>query len=180
MRRALSSRWLTRAFQTSEALPPTGLPLFLCPAVGLLSRQLRVAPVRTPHSINQRRSVHADVPTLKEEKQAVEVDAAEEQLKLPFTCSGCGAFTQTTDSQQLGYYDVTAKRVRTWLDPPKHELQEKDVVENEVINNVLKSMDSDQLTALGFDASTLVVEERVVAPPSGKRSLYDTTRYMVD
>ncbi|KAJ4150853.1 hypothetical protein LMH87_011583 [Akanthomyces muscarius] len=164
MRRALSSRWLTRAFHTSEALPPTGLPLFLCPAVGL-ARQVRFAPVRTPRNINQRRLIHEDTAILKEGQNTVD-DISEEKRQLPFTCSGCGAFTQTTDSHQLGYYDVAAKRVRTWLDPPKVELQEKDIQENGVINNVLKSIDSDQLTALGFDASTLVVEERVAARPS--------------
>lgn len=169
MRRALSSRWLTRAFQTAEALPPAGLPLFLCPAVGL-ARQLRFAPVRTSRHIHQRRLVHADTSPLAAEKQVAEA-SAERQRQLPFTCSGCGAFTQTTDSNQLGYYDLAAKRVRTWLDPPKVDLQEKDVQENEVINNVLKSIDSDQLTALGFDASTLVAEEQVGVPSSGTRFL---------
>ncbi|EGX93164.1 Protein phosphatase inhibitor [Cordyceps militaris CM01] len=92
------------------------------------------------------------------------------ELKYRHILYGCGAFTQTTDSQQLGYYDIAAKRVRTWLNPPKPELQQKDVQENEVVQNVLKSMDSDQLTALGFDANTLVVEEPVVSPPSASQA----------
>ncbi|OAA70468.1 Protein phosphatase inhibitor [Cordyceps fumosorosea ARSEF 2679] len=165
MRRVLSSRWLTRTLRTSEALPAAGLPLFLCPAVGL-ARQRQITPVSIPpRNIGQRRLIHAETCAPKEESQPVAAHA-EEKLKLPFTCSGCGAFTQTTDSQQLGYYDVAAKRVRTWLQPPKHELQKKDIQENQVIDNVLKSMDSDQLTALGFDARNLVVEQPLVAPLS--------------
>ncbi|XWW98613.1 hypothetical protein V2A60_006613 [Cordyceps javanica] len=164
MRTVLSSRWLNRALRTTEALSAAGLPIFLCPTVGF-TKQLQFAPVPIPHNINQRRLVHSETSTLKNGNCLVEA-GVEDQRKLPFTCSGCGAFTQTTDSQQLGYYDITTKRVRTWLNPPKHQLQQKDIQENEIINNVLKSMDGDQLTALGFDASTLVVEESAVAPPS--------------
>ncbi|KAJ3497782.1 hypothetical protein NLG97_g1638 [Lecanicillium saksenae] len=158
MRRAVSSRWLTRAFRTSEALPPSGLPIFLCPAVSL-SRQLPIAPARISHNISQKRLMHVEASTPKEEADSVET-SAEEPRELPFACSGCGAFTQITDADQLGYYDVSAKRVRTWLNPPKHELQEQDVKENEVIDGVLQSMDKEQLIALGFDASNLVIEER--------------------
>ncbi|KAM3476007.1 hypothetical protein MY5147_003425 [Beauveria neobassiana] len=161
MRRALCSRWLTRAFQTTEALSPAGLPLFLCPAVDV-ARKLPVAPVRISRSIGEQRLIHTDNSAPKEDLETAEINS-EEPRKLPVACTGCGAFTQTTDSQQLGYYDVAAKRVRQWLAPPKHELQQKSLEENEVINNVLSSMDSNQLTALGFDASTLVVEEPVVA-----------------
>lgn len=172
MRRALSSRWLTRALRTSEALPATGLPLFLCPAVG----QFRIAPLRIPRHFSHKRLLHTESSIVKEEEQNLVEKKAEEQRELPFSCSGCGAFTQTSDSNQLGYFDVTAKRVRTWLSPPKIELQDKDVQENQVIDNVLKSMDSDQLTALGFDASNMVVEERVNTPPPGKWPIYDNER----
>lgn len=169
MRRVLSYGWLTRALRTTEALPAAGLPLFLCPSAGL-SRYHQVAPVLVPRNIHQRRSVHSETAIPREENHATQQTIEDQQRKLPFTCSGCGAFTQTTDSQQLGYYDIAAKRVRTWLNPPKPELQQKDVQENEVVQNVLKSMDSDQLTALGFDANTLVVEEPVVSPPSASQA----------
>ncbi|KAJ6781307.1 hypothetical protein PWT90_07085 [Aphanocladium album] len=167
MRRAISSRWLTRAFRTSEALPPSGLPIFLCPAVGL-PRQLLFAPLRISHNISHARLVHVDASAPKEEAKTVET-STEQPRELPFTCSGCGAFTQTTDPDQLGYYDLNAKRVRTWLNPPKHELKEHDVRENEVIDDVLQSMDKHQLLALGFDHSNLVVEEQAATPaPTSK------------
>lgn len=158
MHRALSCRWLNRALRTSEALPRSGVPLFLCPTVAV-SRDLGVAPRRISHSFGQLRSNHTDSIPVQEPVNEID-ETAQPQRRLPATCSGCGAFTQTSDSEQLGYYDVTARRVRTWLKPPKHELQDRDVKENEVIQNVLESMDSSQLTALGFDSNTLVVEDQ--------------------
>lgn len=157
MHRALACRWLTRALRTTETLPPSGVPLFLCPTANVW-RQLRVAPVQFSHNLDQRRPNHIDA-SLVEEKLRTAEAPAEPLRKLPLNCSGCGAFTQTTDPQQLGYYDTTAKRVRTWLKPKKNELQDKDIKENQVVSDVLKCMDSSQLTALGFDTNNLVVEE---------------------
>ncbi|RDA84755.1 hypothetical protein CP532_6926 [Ophiocordyceps camponoti-leonardi (nom. inval.)] len=34
---------------------------------------------------------------------------------VPLTCSGCGAFSQTTDAGRLGYFNVQSRRVRFWL-----------------------------------------------------------------
>ncbi|RDA94218.1 hypothetical protein CP533_0623 [Ophiocordyceps camponoti-saundersi (nom. inval.)] len=34
---------------------------------------------------------------------------------IPVTCSGCGAFSQTTDPNRLGYYNVQSRRVRFWI-----------------------------------------------------------------
>lgn len=157
MHRALPCRWLTRALRTTETLPPSGLPLFLCPTAAVW-RERRFAPVHFSHSLDQRRPIHIDA-SLVEEKLRTAEAPAEPPRKLPLNCSGCGAFTQTTDPQQLGYYDTTAKRVRTWLKPKKNKLHDKEIEENQVVDDVLKSMDSSQLTALGFDRSNLVVDE---------------------
>lgn len=165
MHRALSCRWLSRTLRTGEALPASGVPLFLCPTAGL-PRQLQLAPARLPRHIHQCRLNHVTASPVLEPKNTTD-KPDEVQKKLPVTCSGCGAFTQTTDSQQLGYYDLTAKRVRTWLKPPKkNELQEKDIEANQVISSVLESMDKSQLTALGFTSDTLVVEESPRELPS--------------
>lgn len=40
---------------------------------------------------------------------------------LPFTCSGCGAFTQTSDPRRLGHYNLQSKRVRSWLQRREEE-----------------------------------------------------------
>ncbi|RCI16296.1 hypothetical protein L249_2392 [Ophiocordyceps polyrhachis-furcata BCC 54312] len=42
-------------------------------------------------------------------------ESARQSRHVPVTCSGCGAFSQTTDPGRLGYFDVQSRRVRFWL-----------------------------------------------------------------
>ncbi|KAF4987479.1 hypothetical protein FGRMN_10344 [Fusarium graminum] len=69
---------------------------------------------------------------------------------------GCGAFTQTSDPQLLGYFDPVSKRVKKWLNPKAFDHQHIATEEDGVVDNVLKTLDQSQLEALGLDPSLLV------------------------
>lgn len=56
----------------------------------------------------------------------------------------------------LGYFDPESKRVKKWLNPKAFERQHTASQEDGVVDEVLKSLDPDQLEALGLDPSLLV------------------------
>ncbi|ODA81659.1 hypothetical protein RJ55_00161 [Drechmeria coniospora] len=81
--------------------------------------------------------------------------------KLPVTCTGCGAFTQTTDPEQLGYYDRESRRVRHWMKPKLPDRRDETVKEDEIVNEALKSLDPTLLEDLGLNPTALVAGEAV-------------------
>ncbi|RBR24114.1 uncharacterized protein FIESC28_03014 [Fusarium coffeatum] len=101
------------------------------------------------------------------------------QRKLPLNCTGCGAFTQTSDPQLLGYFDPESKRVKKWLNPQVYEHRQTTTQEDEVVDDVLKNLDKSQLEALGMDPSLLIsgAERQGIAapkaPPSEKQPVCD-------
>lgn len=159
MHRALPKRWLQKTLRTGDVLPASGVPLFLCPTIqhggSTLSKLRATQPVR----LVQRRTVHVEATSapIPEDSPAT---AKSDHRDLPLTCSGCGAFAQTNDSNQLGYYDVTAKRVRNWRRLQDKDAEKKSSEEDDVINEVLKSMDSAKLEELGLSAGSLITEDR--------------------
>ncbi|KAL4723316.1 hypothetical protein ACLX1H_009806 [Fusarium chlamydosporum] len=185
MHRALSARWLNRALSIGEASASSSVPLFLCPAVGTSSRIYRTprtTPSRTP--LYARRFNHTEATT----SQEAHIETAETpslfnpeipRRKLPLNCTGCGAFTQTSDPQLLGYFDPESKRVKKWLNPTAFEYRPTATQEDEVVDDVLKTLDKSQLEALGMDPTLLVSgaeREGAVAPkapPQEKQPVCD-------
>lgn len=159
MHRALAARLLKGALRVGEAAPSTGVPLYLCPAVVGLSSKLSSISLGAAASVSQRRANHteaifssnesATVPPLSEPSQ-------KPTRRLPLTCSGCGAFTQTDDPDQLGYLDVSKRKVREWLHPVARHANPLEGEEDKIVNDALKSLDQDRLKELGLDPATLV------------------------
>jgi hypothetical protein len=162
MHRALSARWLNRALSIGEASASSSVPLFLCPAVGASSRIYRTpraAPLQTPAYTQRFNHIEAT------STQETPVEPAETpslfnpevpRRKLPLNCTGCGAFTQTSDPQLLGYFDPESKRVKKWLNPRAYERQQAPTQEDEIVGDVLKNLDGSQIKALGMDPSLLI------------------------
>lgn len=108
-------------------------------------------------------------------------DSGNLNRRLPINCSGCGAFSQTSDPKELGFFDLTSKRVQNWLHPKKD--QERGVSETEedqVISEALKSLGSDQLEALGLDRSSLVSEEAQPTKPGTYAHYMENIRLIVN
>ncbi|KAM5351991.1 hypothetical protein ACJ41O_004714 [Fusarium nematophilum] len=172
MHRALSARWLNRALSIGEASAPSSLPLFLCPAVSS-TRYIRApgAASTSRPSIYSRRFNHTEaapqyVATTTTDPPP-QVPTELPPRRLPLNCTGCGAFSQTSDPQQLGYFDSSSKRVKKWLNPQDYEPRHTASEEDGVVDEVLKTMDQSQLEALGLKPSLLVSgaeTEGAVAP----------------
>ena len=74
---------------------------------------------------------------------------------MPVNCTGCGAFSQTHDPKQFGFYNVESKRVRNWMSAESYEVDVPAKPEDQIVNEALKSLDSTQLEALGLDPAML-------------------------
>lgn len=155
MQRAFSARCLHRALRVGDAMPGKGLPLLLCPAIGAVSLNRAAAVQRTTIRYSQRRMNHTETTQLQETAETIQTPTR----KLPLACSGCGAFTQTSDENSFGFYNIESKRVRNWLHPKQMEAKEDEVAEDDVVQGVLASMDSAQLKALGLSEDTLITDK---------------------
>ena len=154
-----STKWLRGALRIGDALPPVGIPAYLCP----LSYSAQQISIKRPNSIyssglhagrQHRRRNHTHAAPIESSIPPVQSTVQQSAKELPLTCSGCGAFSQTTDKQQFGFYDPQARRVKSWLAESKDEAQANH--EDELVNSVLGSMDQDKLKEIGLDPASMV------------------------
>jgi hypothetical protein len=122
-----------------QVVPPVAdLPTFLCPGL------LRIANVQyTPYSYKQPRYFSQtslrERPTSSSEhtsREKASVTAAAEVRLLPAQCAGCGALSQAVDSESPGFYTLSRKSLRQYLDGPSHSRQAE---ENEIIEAALRN-----------------------------------------
>jgi hypothetical protein len=93
--------------------------------------------------------------------------SSREVRRLPMMCSGCGAFSQTSDPEQFGYYSTKSRRINQWMHPRKKEASPEDLEEDQVVGDALKSLDPRQLEALGIDPKTMISEELAETTETG-------------
>ncbi|KAG5933597.1 hypothetical protein E4U53_000941 [Claviceps sorghi] len=177
MHRVPLARWLRGALRIGDVVPAAGVPVFLCPAIGLTRR----LDADITDSAPRRRRLHhahaADVAS-SVPSALLDADRAPERVpervpeqparSLPVTCSGCGAFAQTTDAQQLGHFDLQSRRVRQWLHPRTRSGASRETSadhEDRIVDNVLKTLAPETLQELGLSAEALLGndESRAVA-----------------
>ncbi|KAG5976692.1 hypothetical protein E4U58_000025 [Claviceps cyperi] len=182
MHRVATARGLSRALRIGDASSASGVPIFLCPAIGRVragGRRLNIAK-STPRCFNHTDSanVAATASSTPLDADKTLVDGPKQSARtLPVTCSGCGAFAQTTDAQQLGYFDLQRKKVQQWLNPQNGNtsgsriFRETAAEEDKIVDNILKNMPSGKLQALGLSAKTMFREEQAaVAKPLDEKS----------
>lgn len=160
MHRAVTARLLRQALRVGEAAPSTGVPLYLCPAVAGLSSKLSSISLGATRSISQRRRNHTEALSSHAESNTttpVPPQPIQKPVRrLPLTCSGCGAFTQTEDPNQLGYVDVSKRRIREWLHPVARRTAPAEGEEDKIVNAALESLDESRLKELGLDPAALL------------------------
>ncbi|KAG6018882.1 hypothetical protein E4U40_007647 [Claviceps sp. LM458 group G5] len=169
MHRVATARGLGRALRIGDTSSASGVPIFLCPAIGRVragGRRLNIAK-STPRRFNHIDSanVAATAPRTPLDADKTSVEGPKTSARtLPVTCTGCGAFSQTTDAQQLGYFDLRRKKVQQWLRPQNgkysdsRRLREAAAEEDEIVGTILKNMPSKELQALGLSAETMLKE----------------------
>lgn len=145
----------------SPLIPPLpGLtPLRPCIRTGTLT----AIPPPLSHGIPSVRLFH----TQGEEPAAPASNSPTEKTalrRLPLQCTGCGAFTQTADSTQAGYFNLERRAVREYLglvEPRKKRARaQADVAaaEDQVVEATLANLDPAQLEALGLSREDLIPE----------------------
>ncbi|KAG4431243.1 hypothetical protein IFR05_013265, partial [Cadophora sp. M221] len=129
---ATSTR-IARRVVRQVGIPLADIPTFLCPAIlRTASTPLRCLH-RQPQSSapapalgSQRRKISSTTPSLPKSAPAIRKPSLE---RLPQQCAGCGALSQTVDSEGPGFYTLTRKSVRSFLEgKTTHELSAEDEV----------------------------------------------------
>jgi len=122
---------------------PSSIPVFLCP----LLRKVPPIPLLAPNR-NVRRS--------KTQKRGYQLESAKpltqdlpipsNLLALPRSCPGCGAFTQTVNSEGAGFYSPTRRSVKSFVaQHARGQLRDEDIFK-QVVNHA----DQDILQKLGL------------------------------
>lgn len=187
MHRVSTARLLHRALRIGEHTSTAVVPVFLCPAVSRGSLPAPIAfprPTRRFHGTDVSTRIVGEAETVVATEPAVVTEPAVETepvkvekalRKLPVTCSGCGAFSQSTDSQQLGYFDIGSKRVRNWLHPRKYVPRNGDEAEDKIVDDVLKGLDPERLKTLGLNVDSMITDEATEVATS-KLAFFDYGR----
>lgn len=165
MRRSSTSQWFSKALRVGN-LPSSAslrIPAFLCPAAQFTTT---TTPVRKPLP---RRSLHLEASS--EIAPSVDIETISPSIellktrwrKLPLTCHGCGAFTQTKDPHAFGYFNPESKRIRSWQRPRRSPGVASESGSDRVVEEALRGVDPQKLEELGLDPATLTSGEEVRA-----------------
>ena len=73
-------------------------------------------------------------------------------LNLPWSCPGCGAYTQVVSPDQAGFYSASRKSVKEFITQTGQPSNVQGLREDELFNRVLGSADSSLRSRLGFTA----------------------------
>ncbi|KAM0284580.1 hypothetical protein ACHAQH_001946 [Verticillium albo-atrum] len=164
MHRALSSRWLRSALRIGDRAALAEVSGYLCPALSLLAQRGHAVPPRRQQlAYSQRRCLHVE-PNAVEPLEGLPSNATDANAaalaKLPLQCHGCGAFTQTTEPDQAGYYDLNRKSVQKFAaSEDEYEIKKGEIEEDFVVTKALEGLDEQKLEELGIDPRTLLAGE---------------------
>ncbi|KAM0321723.1 hypothetical protein ACHAQA_009962 [Verticillium albo-atrum] len=163
MHRALSSRWLRSALRIGDRAALAEVPGYLCPALSLSPQRGHAVPPRRELAFGQRRCLHVE-PNPSEPLEGLPANATDANAaalaKLPLQCHGCGAFTQTTEPEQAGYYDLNRKSVQKFAaSEDEYDVRKGEIEEDFVVTKALEGLDERKLHELGIDPRTLLAGE---------------------
>ncbi|GAB1313022.1 Genetic interactor of prohibitins 3, mitochondrial [Madurella fahalii] len=162
--RALSLGRLGRVFNLERNHPTFELPLYLCPAFRSLSVENSAArrpPCRPGAQWIQVRRLHAGAAATASPEEASQLTKPPPKT-LPLQCSGCGALSQTTAPNEAGYYDLSRRSVMQYLGLEKEKAGRAPRVSgksDEVVKEVLQSIDVEALEQQGIDLKSLLPED---------------------
>lgn len=137
-----------------EPLIVTNVPTFLCPVLlkhGNSSRKQtarlkEVSSKSTPWL--QTRLFQSNAVSPKYEAHPASTDFT---LQLPQQCPGCGAFSQTFDSQEPGFYSVSRRSIKTYLARGLDLHDAKKSVDNRLVGVPLQQSEGDLLKEFQLD-----------------------------
>lgn len=153
---------------TAGRLNVTGsieLPAFLCP--GLFREVSRSLHQRLPlTSSNTRKNVNRSQQRLLHLKSSKPggyaiPDSFSSKTSLPQQCGGCGALSQTVDRQDPGFYSITRRSVKNYLNGGYcDELKDSQKqLENQIFQASLQSLDGQLLQSLSIDTTRSITSK---------------------
>ena len=112
------------------------------------------AQYRTLGSKTQIRQMHLDA--IPKSFLVLQSPSPSQLLLLPKTCPGCGAFTQSTSSDQAGFYSVNRKSVKAYI--AQGLSQKRDIGESYIYKKSLEQVDPSLLQSLPLNDITNSME----------------------
>ncbi len=136
-----TSTRLARRVAKHVGIPVADIPTFLCPGIIRTAclRSIRVQQTKQPpfSPASQRRQISSATPSTHGPLPATQFLTLN---KLPQQCTGCGALSQTVDSDGPGFYTLTRKSVRSFVEGPSGP---KLSAEDQVVKAANESVGSD-------------------------------------
>lgn len=151
------------------AAPALDIPTFLCPA--LLNYNPRDYP-RLPHFPQQRSSL------FKAQRRCLHLAQSKpsslespSQRALPIQCTGCGAYAQTNNEEEPGFYSLNRNAVKAFLQGEgiAEDIQLRRQQEEDILLQALQNADRELAASLNLDVSP------TTTPTSKNPSLDRTT-----
>ena len=131
------------------------IPGFLCPFVESAKAPTALSRSRLASWpwTSQRRCLHVeDGSPIKEDV----VPPLAVVQKLPLNCPGCGAYTQTLNPQEAGFYPPTQKRLRNFLASQQNsDARVRQEEEAAVYSRTINGANASLLESLGLDSDSL-------------------------
>ena len=155
MHRALPARWLRTALSIGDRRISGSVPLFLCPRLSpsstLPAAKFPAQPIR-----GARRCLHVDATATTAPNVVDPPRATVARRQLPSHCTGCGAFSQTTDPDVPGYYDTGRRAVKAYLAVRAPVAGQTSGEEDAIVQEALGRIEPERLKELGLDPELLV------------------------
>lgn len=125
------------------------IPLFLCPSLASSAYAVN-SPTNRHARANQPRTRRLHVETARgPEKQIFQASPGPHAL--PWSCPGCGAFTQIVDPKEAGFYTTTRKSVKAYIANQTGREATERLQDNETYTSAVKNVDGALLKELGLD-----------------------------
>ena len=126
-------------------LPQRGIPRAQARTLSLLSRAAPQSKVLT----DLRRQCRCfSTTSFHQEQPPVETQVGTLADSLPLCCPGCGAFSQTVEENEPGYYGTSRKQIRKLLAVRKEAVEHENKQKNEAISTEGDDLNSQQNDAI--------------------------------
>jgi hypothetical protein len=143
--------WARSIALRADVLRAVELPVFLCPALAsptVRKRQFH-SKYTLPSFASQRpaRLFHSVSHPLPKVSLPESIQIS---VRLPRQCAGCGAFSQTSDNGEPGFYSLSRRSVKEFLAPASESENAKRLSEKEVIEAALRNLGDEAVKSLSF------------------------------
>jgi genetic interactor of prohibitins 3, mitochondrial len=144
--------WARSITLRQDILRVVELPVFLCPALARPAVRKRHfhSQYTLPSYASQRpaRLFHSVSHSLPKE---IHHESTKNLIRLPRQCAGCGAFSQTSENGEPGFYSLSRRSVKEFLAPTSESENTKRLSEMKIIEAALGNLGDEVVKSLSFD-----------------------------